>query len=140
MQNLLINYMVVISFLLFVFLLAACILSRCHSKVNRGHILLATSITSQASHSAATSQRGQCHSNDQLVAVSTEDIGLNQFINQPNPLFFYSMAVPPQSLVTALDPPPYHTAILMPQQTHPNHLSMQGNEESPPPSYDKVVS
>ncbi|KAK7870740.1 hypothetical protein R5R35_009891 [Gryllus longicercus] len=126
--------------LLIVFLLAACTVSLCRSKATRD--LLAAAVTSQAPHSTVSSQQGQGHSTDQLEVVSTEDIGLNQIINQPNPLIFSPVAGPPQSPVTAPEPPPppYHIAILLPQQTHSNNQTMQANEESPPPSYDKVVS
>ncbi|XP_066995767.1 uncharacterized protein [Anabrus simplex] len=117
--------------LLVVFLLAGCTVSLCRSKATRD--LLAAAVTSSQVSNPTTIQQGQSQN---------EDIGMNQVINQPNPLLFSPVAGPPQSPVQAPPeppPPPYHIAILLPQQTA-HTATMLGNDESPPPSYDKVVT
>jgi hypothetical protein len=72
-----------------------------------------------------------------METVSSEDIGLGQIVDQSNAIILAPPSGPPQA--PEQPPPPYHIAILLPQQTG-NSETMQGHDESPPPSYDKAVS
>ncbi|KAJ9578601.1 hypothetical protein L9F63_005178 [Diploptera punctata] len=117
--------------LLVVFLLAGCTVSLCRSKATRDLITAAVTSSSQPPHST-TSHQGQMQAHD-LETASSEDMGLDQSSAPPTG--------PSQAPLPAPEPPPppYHIAILLPQQNR-NLDPVHGNDESPPPSYDKAVS
>ena len=121
--------------LLVVFLLAGCTVSLCRSKATRDLITAAVTSSSQAPHST-TSHQGQIQAHE-LETASSEDIGLDQ----SSAIILAPTSGPPQAPLPAPEPPPppYHIAILLPQQNR-NLDTVQGNDESPPPSYDKAVS
>ena len=81
--------------------------------------------SSQAPHST-TSHQGHAQVHDAEI-TSSEDNGLVQITYQAS------------TIISELPPPPYHIAILLPQQTQ-NSGTVQADEESPPPSYDTAVS
>lgn len=117
------------------FLLLFCIFSIYRSKETRDRVAAAVSSSSQAPQSTASNQgQAQVH---EIETATSEDTGLGQITDQATSIILAPTSGPPQ--VSELPPPPYHIAILMPQQTQ-NSGRVQADDESPPPSYDKAVS
>lgn len=117
-----------------VLLFAGCTLSLCRLKATCDFITAA--VTSSQTPHPATSPQGQAQGHE-METASSEDIGLGQIADQSSAIILAPPSGPPQALEQP--PPPYHIAILLPQQTV-NSETMQGHDESPPPSYDKAVS
>lgn len=121
--------------LMAVFLLLFCIFSMYRSKETRDRVAAAVTSSSQAPHST-TSHQGQAQVHETEIA-SSDDTGLGQITDHSSTIILPPTSGSPQ--VSELPPPPYHIAILLPQQTQ-NSGTVQADEESPPPSYDKAVS
>ncbi|PSN52201.1 hypothetical protein C0J52_06106 [Blattella germanica] len=121
--------------LLVVFLLAGCSVSVCRSKATRDLITAAVTSTSQAPHSTTS------HQPHELETTSSEDLGLQTIVESSTTIIIAPASGPPQPQIPVPEPPPppYHIAILLPQQNR-NSDPMQGNDESPPPSYEKAIS
>jgi hypothetical protein len=71
-----------------------------------------------------------------MEGVSSEDTRLGQTADQSSTIILAPSSGVPQ--VPDL-PPPYDVAIQLPQQTQDTQ-TVQVDDESPPPSYDKAVS
>ena len=106
-------------------------MSLCRSKATRDLITAAVTSSSQAPHSTTS------HQAHELETASSEDIGLDP----SSAIILAPTSGTPQASLPAPEPPPppYHIAILLPQQ-NPHSDTVPGNDESPPPSYDKAVS
>lgn len=105
------------------------------SKETRDGVAAAVASSSQPPHST-TSHQGHTQAHEIEIA-SSEDTGLGQITDQASTIILAPTSGSPQ--VSELPPPPYHIAILLPQQTQ-NSGTVQADDESPPPSYDKAVS
>lgn len=123
----------VFSTVMVVVLLFFCILSMCRSKETRDRMAAAVT-SSQAPHSVNSHQeQTQVH---EMETASSEDTGLGQIIDQSGTV----VLAPTSGLPQGPDlPPPYDIAIQLPHQMQ-NIETVQVDDESPPPSYDKAVS
>ncbi|KDR13835.1 hypothetical protein L798_12014 [Zootermopsis nevadensis] len=121
--------------LLVVFLFAGCTLTLCRLKAKCNFITAAVTSSSQTPHST-TSPQGQAQGHE-METASNEDIVLGQIVDQTSAIILSPPSGPTQA--PEQPPPPYHIAILLPQQTGRSETT-QGHDESPPPSYDKAIS
>jgi hypothetical protein len=105
----------------------------CRSKETRDR--MAAAVTSSQAPQSVNSHQEQTQVHETETA-SSEETRLGQIIDQSSTIIL----VPPSGLPQAPDlPPPYDIAIQLPQQTH-TVQTVQADDESPPPSYDKAVS
>ncbi|XP_075160947.1 uncharacterized protein LOC142233803 [Haematobia irritans] len=118
------------------FVFAFCFVSIC--KVPR--ILFATSTTSSRSGSRDQTIRERCSLEDNrepIADASADDAGGLGLHDLQQEMLEQQINQGPQQIQLA-GPPPYHIAILLPE-SKANKEEIEQVEESPPPSYDKIL-